>query len=359
MTFASGSSKFVSKKIRKVRWRPRADSIQVNTDMFATGSWDDESNEVSLWKYNVDMEESGDSSKNISLLAALKHEGDVTGLSWLNCETLITSSSKGGVNLYRLEQHRILNLGQKWTDLHAAGVATCLTSLGESMATAGQDGRINILNARQITPVKVFDKADSCSVTDLIFSRSTDLLAANMRGQIKLFDLRSNRTEPTSTFLLSNDQVAITCLSRHPSQGHIVISGGENGFLAVWDLRQGKHPTTLLSAHQAPISEVQFHPDQPDHIFTCSQGGELWHWNGTSIKNSASTTNITLTTNNSLDNINNTSPWLSSEAVRHKVETNSLVSKQPLPINSVDVLGQSVLFGGDNEAFYILRNVLL
>ena len=38
--------------------------------------------------------------------------------------------------------------------------------------------------------VQVYEKADSCSITDVIFSRASDLLAANMRGQIKLFDLR-------------------------------------------------------------------------------------------------------------------------------------------------------------------------
>ena len=42
-----------------------------------------------------------------------------------------------------------------------------------------------------------------------------------------------------------------------------------------------------------------------------------------------------------------------------QVETTSLVSKQPLPINSLDVLGHSVLFGGDNEAFYILNNIVM
>ena len=30
---------------------------------------------------------------------------------------------------------------------------------------------------------------------------------------------------------------------------------------------------------QAAISEVVFHPNQPDHVLTCSQGGEVCHWN--------------------------------------------------------------------------------
>ena len=72
------------------------------------------------------------------------------------------------------------------------------------------------------------------------------------------------------------------------------------------------------------------------------------------------------------------SPWLSYEAAQHRVETHSLVTKQPLPINrlvvvffiffitvfmivsilSVDVVGGSVVFGGDTEAFYVLHNVI-
>jgi len=48
----------------------------------------------------------------------------------------------------------------------------------------------------------------------------------------------------------------------------------------------------------------------------------------------------------------------SSEAVKHKVETHSLVARQPLPVNSIDVVGHSVVFGGDNEAFFVLNNVI-
>jgi hypothetical protein len=42
-----------------------------------------------------------------------------------------------------------------------------------------------------------------------------------------------------------------------------------------------------------------------------------------------------------------------------QVETNSLVSRQPLPINTLDVMGPSLIFGGDNEAFYVLYNIVM
>ena len=63
----------------------------------------------------------------------------------------------------------------------------------------------------------------------------------------------------------------VRCLAVHPSQSHILMSGGVDGVLGVWDLRSPLHPATLLSADKAAISEVKFHPSQPDHVFTCSQ----------------------------------------------------------------------------------------
>jgi hypothetical protein len=64
----------------------------------------------------------------------------------------------------------------------------------------------------------VYEKGDSCSLTDVIFSRVSEIVTSNMRGQLKLFDLRSNQQEAAACFLLSNDQSAIHTLARHPTQ---------------------------------------------------------------------------------------------------------------------------------------------
>lgn len=344
---AGGSGKFVSKKIRKVRWRPRQDSgHQAASGVFATGSWDEETNEVAIWR----LPERELGSGNPVLLSTHLHPGDVTGLVWLDQDLLAASSSRGGVKLLKLEHQRLLQAGpQAWPHV---GALTCLAAHGEALAAASQEGRIIILSTRQTAPTRVYEKGDSCSITDILFSRSSEIVSSNMRGQLKLFDLRSNQQEAASTLQLSSDQSAIHSLARHPAQGHILISGGEDGYMAVWDLRKGRIPLTLLSAHQAPISEVKFHPDLPDHIFTCSQGGELLHWNGASFK-SAATAAV------GVDTATTASPWLASQTLKHKVETNSLISRQPLPINTLDVQGHSLVFGGDNEAFYVLNNIII
>merc|ERR1712142_38443 len=213
-----------------------------------------------------------------------------------------------------------------------------LANHGDSLATGGQDGKINVLISTQRSPVKVYEHGDSCTITALAYTRTSELVSANMRGQVKTWDLRSNSQTPIST---SGQGSGVTCLARHPTQPHILLAGGSDGVLAVWDLRNSGNPTTLLSAHKAALSEVQFHPTQPDHLFTCSQGGDICHWNGASIRRGGGP----LDSFNHMDNLNTTSPWLSSEAVKHKG-------------NSLDVVGHSVVFGGDNEAFYVLHNVI-
>jgi len=344
----AGTGKFVSKKVSKVRWMPISDTSQPISTTLATGSWDDESNSVVVWG-GAGM--GGEASQ----VASASHPGDVTGLEWLSQELLAASSSSGCLVLYRVTGQSGLGVAQEWPQLHRAGGGGCtaVACHGDSLATGGQDGRINVLVSTQRSPVKVFEKGDSCSITSLAYTRTSELVSSNMRGQLKIWDLRSNSQTPVTT---SSQGSGVTCMARHPTQSHILIAGGGDGVLAVWDLRSSTHPATLLSAHKAALSEVQFHPTQPDHLFTCSQGGDICHWNGASIRRQVGGPLDSF--NQMTDNLNTTSPWLSSEAVKHKVETHSLVAKQPLPVNTLDVVGHSVVFGGDNEAFYVLHNVI-
>lgn len=104
----------------------------------------------------------------------------------------------------------------------------------------------------------------------------------------------------------SGDRVPLHCVDRHPNQQHIVATGGQDGMLCVWDVRQGNTPFSLMEAHTAEskvgllwedvlklkfkrcfirmslvfltVWEVHFHPTNPDHLFTCSEDGSLLHW---------------------------------------------------------------------------------
>ena len=50
------------------------------------------------------------------------------------------------------------------------------------------------------------------------------------------------------------------------------------------------YPLSVVKAHTDAVSEVHFHEQQPDHMFSCSQSGDVWHWNGSNVAKNSSTT---------------------------------------------------------------------
>lgn len=41
------------------------------------------------------------------------------------------------------------------------------------------------------------------------------------------------------------------CIDKHPTQPHLIVTGGQDGVLGLWDMRQDRYPVTLLEAHSA------------------------------------------------------------------------------------------------------------
>lgn len=45
-------------------------------------------------------------------------------------------------------------------------------------------------------------------------------------------------------------------LAGHPTQQHLVAAGGEDGALAIWDMRSTAQPFTIISAHCGPSKNI-------------------------------------------------------------------------------------------------------
>ncbi|XP_048526046.1 nucleoporin Nup43 [Dendroctonus ponderosae] len=166
---------------------------------------------------------------------------------------------------------------------------------------------------------------------------------------MKIWDTRSESNKPANTLMLSGDQVTPTYLTFHPTQRHIIIAGDELGALTTWDLRQQTFPVNALNAlnaHEGAITEIQFHPDNPDHLFSCSTTGELWHW--------STKTRYTLGFASEETNV-----WLAPENVKSKMEVLTLMPTLGKPINSLDVSKNKVICGCDNEAIYLVNGIAL
>lgn len=118
------------------------------------------------------------------------------------------------------------------------------------------------------------------------------------------------------------------------------------GSLTIWDLRQNTYPVNVLNAHEGAVSEIQFHPDHPDQLFSCSSAGEIWHW---STKSRSSISDFS--------NDSEMSVWVTPENVKCRLEVFTLMSTLGKPINSLDLNRNRVLCGCDNEAIYLISGV--
>lgn len=148
-------------------------------------------------------------------------------------------------------------------------------------------------------------------------------------GIIKIFDSSSDQKKPVTTLMTSceNDKNsnAVSAITHHPNQTHIVLSGCEEGSITVWDLRQPEYPASYVSAHDTAITEIAFHPTEPVKVYTSSEGGELYQW----LSNSNQ-----LTTVDGIDSQSSRSesinPWLSGERTKNTISVSLFLKLKKL-----------------------------
>ncbi|KAM9778470.1 nucleoporin Nup43 [Syngnathus typhle] len=367
----SSNAKYVSQKISKVRWRPVSRSSLQQPEIFATGSWDNEHNTVSIWSIGNNgfssMEEGVDIDPK--LLCEHKHEGDVLDLQFLDQDRFITASSTGGVIIFRYNpNNQALSVLRQWAEAHhyPCNNAPCTSVACSSpeIVSVGEDGRIIVYRADQEAISRIIENADSSTIHAVTYLRTTEILTVNSIGQLKMWDFRQQSNSPSQIFSMSGDLVPLNCVDTHPNQQHIVATGGQNGMLYVWDVRQSNTPLSLMEAHSAEMWEVHFHPMNPDHLFTCSEDGSLLHWETSA---SDMPTFLQGARNNSMVSRSATAPaggnqslidaWLSGDSSKGRLETTHMLPSQTLSVNSLDVLGQCLVCGTDGEAIFVNRQV--
>nr|XP_057912868.1 nucleoporin Nup43 [Doryrhamphus excisus] len=366
------NAKYVSQKISKTRWRPVSHSSLQQPDVFATGAWDNEDNTVCLWSIghngSSSLEDGFDGDPE--LLCEHKHEGDVLDLHFLDQDRVVTASSTGGVSIFRYNQKdQALSVAHQWPRAHHypcdRAPCTGVACSSPEIVTVGEDGRIIVYRADQEGVVQVIENADSSTIHAVTYLRTTQILTVNSIGQLKMWDLRQQGNTPSNTLSLSCNRVPLYCVDRHPNQQHIVATGGQDGMLCVWDVRQGDTPFSLTEAHSAEMWEVHFHPTNPDHLFTCSEDGSLLHWETSSPSDIPSF--LQGGRNNSMISSSAMAPaggnqslinaWLSGDSSKGRLETTNMLPSQTLSVNSADVLGQCLVCGTDGEAVFVHRQV--
>ncbi|KAK4311054.1 hypothetical protein Pmani_017433 [Petrolisthes manimaculis] len=346
------SKKYVGSKVNIVRWRPAA-SHYTHADTFISGTWGDGENEVCVWR----VPECDDDP---NLQHNLKHQGNVNDIQYVSRDTFATASSTGSVHLYQHNVGGHLEHKTSWKQIHSFRTSrspcTGVTSNGDQIASVGEDGKLIIINPTQERPLRIMESVGGCSVYAAVYVRANEILTGSLQGYLRLWDIRA--AQPAKTILHSIDQVGVYDLAVHPTQQHLVAAGGDDGALAIWDLRHTTQPFTIIAAHNGPMSEVRFHPGAPDHLFTGGLDGQLLHWDA-STSATPTHTHITPYTPSRQHQGGSVTVWVSSAVGSGCVDTTAIIPPSPLPINSLDIDGTTLIAASDNEAIYTVRQVML
>jgi len=127
---------------------------------------------------------------------------------------------------------------------------------GVCIATGGEDGKVKLWNATSGFSFVTLPSHHTAPVTAISFATPTVLLSAGLDGVVKAHDLMRYRHFRTFT---APTPAQFLCLDVDRS-GEIVVAGSNDPFqIFVWNLQTGKI-LDILSGHNGPVSQVQFHP---------------------------------------------------------------------------------------------------
>ena len=205
-------------------------------------------------------------------------------------------------------------------------------------------------------------EADSSNITGLQYVSTKEVVSINSTGQLKVWDIRQPSTQAQKILTLSGNACPLLSIDKHPNQPHILVTGHGDGVIGIWDIRQEKAPVTLIDAHESEVWQVKFHPIYPDNLFTCSEDGSCWFWDGTAMISGA---NYIKSMNETAGRFNtvpqqddlSSSVWLYIDANKHKMETFSLIPFNKSAVNTFDVNGSSLICGTDGEAVIIVTDI--
>ena len=360
-SFIKINNSFVSERMNKVRFVEGEHQNEEPTS-FLSGSSEIKNN-LKLWKLIQD-EYSDEIGNELTPRATAKFtiDGDITGIEIIDYNNFAVSagSSVSLVAIKRDQDKNNLKEIKRFENIHkfkteSSALCTGISVFEENVSSIGEDGKINVISANSQKIITQLENVSSVTQTAVRFINYKELVTGNRLGIMNTFDLRSGNKEPTATFAISCEDEkkcnGVTSITHHPTQQHIILAGSEEGSITVYDLRQLSFPASYLCAHSHSITELMFHPTQPDKLFSASADGELWKW----TQNNMQTIAQDFDSRSGGDTINS---WLNGERAKNKIAISTVLGGLRKSITSLDCSKRSrIICSCNNEAVYIVDNI--
>ncbi|KAJ3082119.1 Nucleoporin Nup43 [Quaeritorhiza haematococci] len=288
-------------KFSKVRWA-RQQAFRVGELNFATGTYDEPQNKISLWRCSISQPQntapnappsSEDTEYQVRIAQSLPHHGQVVDLSFTDDgQYLVSASSLGGIGMYAMsgrEQGGLKEIGTVQAHSFGPNAPASCNGLAvqpnvadPEIASVGEDGKIAFVRLANGSLSDKHTPQERLALTGITWRSSTQLVTSSEGGRISIFD-RRRRDDPGMTFADSSERpVPLSCVAVHPTQNVKIATGNRNGDIQVWDIRNTSAPESkLFRVHSSDVWELRFHPNNPNQIVSCSEDASVCvlNWN--------------------------------------------------------------------------------
>lgn len=291
-----------------VRWLPSAHPVSGGALALA-GSWDEPSNELSVWSVLLGNDEDdvmddgsggaaqkGGAAQNIG---SCMHQGDVLGLSvgTASAGRLVayTASGAGGACCYAVDigANGDAAIAPQWADGNrscapAGGLATlgvCYSEeAGLGVASVGEDGVLSLLSPERGQCGWRAQSSEPALFDVCWWDRNTCVTAGTA---LAMWDVRSKASAPSLVLSPSPGAEAhlaaqLLCIGADPNPHSRLAAGASDGVVHLWDVRSagnGSAPMRSVAAHAADVWGIQFGSGQQyGQVLSCASDGLLRAW---------------------------------------------------------------------------------
>lgn len=263
-----------------------------------------------------DSEDESNERKPVMMVAPIKHQGCVNRVRSTQIEhtTLAASWSElGRVNLWNLDEqlkavdnNALLLSYRKKCDKSDGGIKPLFTFNGHltegygldwcptekgTLASGDCKGNIHIwrISGGSSGPSwhvdqRPYNSHAPYSVEDIQWSPNERnvLASCSVDKSIKIWD---TRVSPQSACMLSvsgTHTADINVISWNRKENQFLVSGGDDGLLCVWDLREfgpnGSTPVATFKQHTAPVTTVEWHPQEATVFASGGADDQIAQW---------------------------------------------------------------------------------
>ncbi|KAH9405410.1 Target of rapamycin complex subunit lst8, partial [Tyrophagus putrescentiae] len=143
------------------------------------------------------------------------------------------------------------------------------------LVSGGYDHSIRYWNADKGFCERIVQQPDNSHINAFAITPNREILASAGFQHIRLYDINSSSQTPLVNFEGLSKNV---CSIGFNHQGNWLYTGGEDGYVRLWDVRNRALHCQRQRFFQTPVNSTFLHPNGVD-IYVADQSGSIYIWN--------------------------------------------------------------------------------